>query len=119
MRQAARRAQEVPTKDNAGKIDEPQTEEEPRTQPVLKSILKKRALTPLSEPLCGDPHRARPYNGILFRNFEEGNVLRSARKAEENLRRSAEVTHRDRSDEEQPPEIPIPNLAGTFRVPSP
>lgn len=119
MRQAARRAQEVPTKDNAGKIDGPQTEEEPRPQPVLKSILKKRCLTPLSEPLCGDPYRARPYTGMFFRNFEKGNVVRSARESEEKLRRSAEVAHRDRSDEEQPPERPIPNLTGTFRVPSP
>lgn len=113
MRQAARRAQEALTKNNAGKLDKP------RPQPVLKSILKKRGVPPLSEPLCGDPHRARPYTGMLFGNFEEGNVLRPARKPEEKLRRSAAETHRDRSDEEQPPEIPIPSLTGTFRVPSP
>lgn len=55
---------------------------------------------------------------MLFRNFEEGNVLRSARKSKEKLRSVAAVTHRDRSEEEQPPEIPISNLTSTFRVPS-
>lgn len=119
MRQAARLAQEASIKENARKLDKPRSQEELRPQPVLKSILKKRGLPPLSEPLYGDPHRARPYTGILFKNFEEGNVLRSARKSEDTLRRVAAVTHRDRSEEEQPPEIPNPNLTGTFRVPSP
>lgn len=117
MRQAARLAQEA--KENARKLDKPRSQEELRPQPVLNSILKKRGLPPLSEPLYGDPHRARPYTGILFKNFEEGNVLRSARKSEDTLRRVAAVTHRDRSEEEQPPEIPNPNLTDTFRVPSP
>lgn len=119
IRRATRRAQEASNKENAGKFDKPQIQEELRPQRELKSILKKRGLPPLGEPLYGDPHRARPYTGMLFRNFEEGNVLRSARKSEEKLRRVAAVTHRDRSEEEQPPEIPIPNLTGTFRVPSP
>lgn len=119
IRQATGRAQEASTTENAGKLDKPQNQEKLRPQPVLKSILKKRGLPPLGEPLYGDPQRARPYTGMLFRNFEEGNVLRSARNSEEKLRRVAAVTHRDRSEEEQPPEIPIPNLTGTFRVPSP
>lgn len=119
MRQAARRAQEALANDNASKIDNPHTQEKPRPQPVLKSILKKSGLPPLSEPLYGDPHSARPYTGMLFRDYEEGNVLRSARRSKENLRRVAAAMHRDESDEEQPPAICIPNLTGTFRVPSP
>lgn len=119
IRQTTRRAQEASSKENACKLDKPQIQEELRPPPVLKSILKKRGLPPLSEPLYGDPHRARPYTGILFRNFEEVNVLRSARTSEGKLRSVAAVTHRDRSEEEQPPEIPISNLTGTFRVPSP
>lgn len=119
MRQAARRAQEALAKNGAGKIDKPQTQEEPRPQPVLKGILKKRSLPSLSEPLYGDPHRARPYTGMLFRDYEGCNVLRSARRSEEKLRVAAAAMHRDESDEEQPPAIRIPNLTGTFRVPSP
>lgn len=57
MRQAVRRAQEAPARDNAGKLDIPQTQKEPRPQHVLTSTLRERGLPPLSEPLCGYPHR--------------------------------------------------------------
>lgn len=119
IRQATRRAQEASIKDNACRLDKPRNQEELRPQPVLKSILKKRGLPPLIEPLYGDPHRARLYTGMLFRNFEEGNALRSASKSEDKHRSVAAVTHRGRSEEEQPPGIPNPNLTGAFRVPSP
>lgn len=112
MRQARRRAHEASIKENACKLDKPRSQEELRPQPVLKSILKKRGPPPLSEPLYRDPH-------ILFRNFEEGNVLRSARKSKGKLRSVAAITHSDRCEGGQPPEMPNLNLTGTFRVPSP
>lgn len=115
MRQAARRTQEALAKDDASKIDKLQNQEEPRPQPVLK----KRGPSPLSEPLYGDPHRARPDTGMLFRDYEEGNVLRSARMPEEKLRRAAAAMHRDKSDEVQPSAIRILNSTGIFRLPSP
>lgn len=119
IRKAARRTQVALAKDDAAKIDNPQTQEEPRPQPVLKSILKKRGPPPPSEPLYGDPHRARPDTGMLFRDYEDGSVLRSARILEGKLRRTAAAMHRDKSNEVQSPAIRILNLTGKFRVPSP
>ena len=119
MRKAARRTQVALAKDDAAKIDNPQTQEEPRPQPVLKSILKKRGPPPPSEPLYGDPHRARTDTGMLFRDYEDGSVLRSARILEGKLRRTAAAMHRDKSKEVQSPAIRILNLTGKFRVPSP
>ena len=119
MRNAARRTQEALAKDDAAKIDSSQSQEEPRPRPVLKSILKKRGPPPPSESLYGDPHRARPDTGILFRDYEEGSVLRSARMLEGKLRRATVAMHRDKSNEVQSPAIHIPNLTGTFRLPSP
>lgn len=119
MRQAAGRAQQSLAKDNAGKIDKSLVQEEPRPQFVLKSILKKRGPPPLSGHLYGDPHRARPYTGMLFRDYEGFNVLRSARRPEGKLRVAAAAMYRDESGEERPPSLRTPNLTGTFRVPSP
>lgn len=118
MRKAARRTQQALAKDDAAKIDKPQTQE-PRPRPVLKSILKKRGPPSPSEPLCGDPHRAPPGTGILYRDYEEGSVLRFARMLEGRLRRAAVAMHRDKSNEVQSPAIRISNTTGTFRLPSP
>ena len=76
-----------------------------------------------SSQVVGDPHRARPYAGPMFKRpntqYSGDNVFRdyeAARKAEEEA--TAEITESGQQSLAKTP-IPVTNVAGTFKVPSP
>lgn len=76
-----------------------------------------------SSQVVGDPNRARPYVGPMFKSsnaqYSDDNVFRdyeAARKAEEEA--AAQIRESDQQSLEKTP-IPVTNVAGRFKVPSP
>ena len=76
-----------------------------------------------SSQVVGDPNRARPYTGPMFKRsntqYSGDNVFKdyeAARKAEEEA--TAQITESGQQSLAKTP-IPVTNVAGTFKVPSP